>query len=120
MGIFGWIKNRFGKSKDIETPPIEEPELEPISPIRTEGETVPPSREPLPPRETIPTAPSSLEPMTSPKPTERENIEITNVGAKIDLLLTKMENLSVQNKTIEERLKAIEKALAEMRGIRYY
>jgi len=56
----------------------------------------------------------------SPRLTEREDIDVSNVKAKLDLLLTQMESIKIQNKNVEERLKVIEKMLADMKGIRYY
>ena len=111
MGIFGWVKNRVFRNKEsIETPSIEtSPDLEPIATLRAE-------RGPVQPRETL----SPMEPLTPPGLPEREQVEMTNVKAKLDLILTEMDSIRIQNRNIDERLKSIEKTLAEMRGIKYY
>jgi len=122
MGIFGWMKGLIFRKKEEPEPIDTGPEdLGPLIPLKEERESLTPTRPPsareaLPPREIPP-----IEPMTPPR-TEpgRGNMESMNLNAKLDLLLTKMENINLQNRTIEERLKAIEKTLAEMRGIRYY
>jgi hypothetical protein len=108
--MFGWVKNLvFKKKEHIEPPSLDTgPELEAISPLR---ERVPmPQREPL----------SPMEPLTTGGLPEREQVEMSNVKAKLDLILTEMDSLRIQNRNIDERLKAIEKALAEMRGIKHY
>ena len=46
--------------------------------------------------------------------------DFKNIRAKIDLVLTEIDSLKTQNQTINERLKSIEKSLADMKGIRYY
>jgi hypothetical protein len=118
MGIFGWVKGLvFRKKKEPEPIADTGPEdLGALTPLREEREGLTPAREPLSPRETLP----PIEPMAPPRVEPEGGIEASNLKAKIDLVLTKMENISIQNRTIDERLKAIEKTLAEMRGIRYY
>lgn len=119
MGIFDKVTGIFGRKKKVEPPPIEKREpLEPLPLTRPEGATLPPRglpppREPLPPRPIEPLAPPRFAPDT-------ERIDTSNLRAKIDLLLTEMDSIKTQNRMIDERLKAIEKTLAEMRGIRYY
>jgi hypothetical protein len=113
MGIFDGIKRAFGRKK--ETIPEPSPELEPI-PLTKPTELATPEtltiKEPLP----------SREPLRPPEPyrTVEERAEITNVRAKLDLLLTEIDSIKTQNQMINERLKAIEKTLGEIRGIRYY
>ena len=123
MGIFDRIKNIFGKREEVETPPIPEEEREPLTPYIT-----PPEHEALPvmresPREFA--RPPTPPPLPSIKPShelepEARGAEMSNLKAKIDLLLTQVDSIKTQNQTINERLRAIEKTLAEMRGIRYY
>ncbi len=122
MGIFGKIIGIFRRKK--KEPPLEEgPDLGPITPLRTEAKPLPPPGEPLP-REPLAPArgPPTLEPLSPPsqRMPEREDIDVSNIKAKIDLLLTQIESVKIQNKNLEERLKSIEKMLAEMKGIRYY
>ena len=108
MGIFGTLK-RIIRRKREDIPP-DEP-LEPIPPLTSDT-----GLEPL--RET-----PSLEPIPrypEPKYSEKDTAEMINLRAKIDLLLTQIESVQIQNKNIDERLKNIEKTLAEMKGIRYY
>lgn len=123
MGIFGRIKGIFGRKKEVETPPpAEEPEPFGLPPPRSEralpprSETgLPPPREPLARR-----LPPPMEPMAPSRPMPTERADITNLRAKIDLLITEVDSIRTQNQMINEKLKAIEKALADMRGIRYY
>jgi len=119
MGIFGKLKGIFRKKEDIDIPPIEGIEREPLTPDLT------PPREPLRDREPLP--PRSLGPEPLPRHRfeselmpETKQAEMSNIRAKIDLLLTEMDSIKTQNQTINERLRSIEKALAELRGIRYY
>ena len=119
MGILGKIKGIFGRKKK-EEPFLEETRLEPLGPPSITREGLPTLREPLPPpRGSL--APS-LEPLPPPPrlTSETERIETSNLRAKLDLLLTQMDSVKAQNQMINERLKVIEKTLAEMRGIRYY
>ncbi len=117
MGIFGWIKGLiFRKKKEPEPIDTGPEDLGPLTPLKEEREELTPTK-PLPPREPF----SPVGPMAPPgAETERGSVEASNLNAKVDLLMTKMENISLQNRTIDERLKAIEKKLEEMRGIRYY
>ncbi len=55
-----------------------------------------------------------------PKPQLAQVSEFENIRAKIDLVLTEIDSLKAQNHTMNERLKSIEKSLADMKGIRYY
>jgi hypothetical protein len=116
MGIFDRMKGIFSRKK--ETIPTEPSlDLESIPLTKPTGPSTPERelatlREPLPPRE--PLAP------TEPYRTPEERAEITNVRAKLDLLLTELDSIKTQNQMINERLKAIEKSLGEIRGIRYY
>jgi len=119
MGIFGKIKGIFSRKKDVEVPPIEELEKEPLTPYPSS-----PPYEPLHGREP---SPRPIAPELMPRPrfepefaTETKQAEMSNIRAKIDLLLTEMDSIKTQNQTINERLRSIEKTLAEMRGIRYY
>ena len=118
MGIFDKIKGIFRRKKDVEIPPITDIEREPLTPDLT-------PREPLRGREPLPPRPLGPEPL--PRPSfgpelmpETKRAEMSNIRAKIDLLLTEMDSIKTQNQTINERLRSIEKALAELRGIRYY
>ena len=119
MSIFGKIKGIFGRKKDVEIPPIEDIEREPLTPGLTPSRESFGSREPLPPRSFAPEPlpRSRFEPELIP---ETKQAEMSNIRAKIDLLLTEMDSIKTQNQTINERLRSIEKALAELRGIRYY
>ena len=110
MGIFGSIKNIVFRKKK-EDISLEEP-LEPLTPLSPEREAL----EPL--RETPPLEPISRYPET--KYPEKETAEMSNIRAKIDLLLTEIDSIKIQNRTIDERLRNIEKLLAESKGIRYY
>ena len=119
MGIFGKIKGIFRRKKDIEVPPIEDIERGPLTPDFT------PLREPLPGREPLPPRPLAPELLARPRfgpelMPETKQAEMTNIKAKIDLLLTEINSIKTQNQTINERLRSIERTLAEMRGIRYY
>jgi hypothetical protein len=105
MGIFGSIKGIIFRKK--ETEPIPEEPLETLTPLRPEREALEPIRET-----------QTLEPTA--KYSEKEIAEITNIRAKIDLLLTEIDSIKIQNRTIDERLRNIEKLMAEMKGIRYY
>ena len=118
MGIFGRIKGIFSRKKDVDITPIESIEKEPLTPDLT-------PREPFPGREPFPTRPIAPEPFPRPRfepelMPETKQAEMSNIKAKIDLLLTEMDSIKTQNQTINERLRSIERTLAEMRGIRYY
>jgi len=119
MGIFGKIKGIFGRKKDAEIPPIEDLEKEPLTPDLS------PPREPLRGREPLTPRPLGPEPLPRPQfgtdlMPEVKEAEMSNIKAKIDLLLTEINSIKTQNQTISERLRTIERTLAEMRGIRYY
>ena len=119
MGIFDKIKGIFGRKKDVDIPPIGDLEREPLTPDLT------PHREPLRGREPLPHRPLGPEPFPrhgfGPElMPEAKQAEMSNIRAKIDLLLTEINSIKTQNQTISERLRMIEKSLAELRGIRYY
>jgi hypothetical protein len=115
MDIFGRVKGIFGRKKSNAVPPKEEigPDIETLPMTRPEIEPLR-SRELIPPREQL--SPIELIPRLS----EENKVDMGNVRAKLDLLLTEMDSLKTQNQMISERLKTIERILAEMRGIRYY
>jgi len=46
--------------------------------------------------------------------------DIGNLRAKLDLILTEIDSVKTQNQNMNERLKAIEKAIIDMKGIKYY
>ncbi len=115
MDVLGKVKGIFGRKKDDFAIPKGDtvPDLEALPLTRSEIE-------PFHSRETIPQR-EQLSPMASISRLPEENrIDIDNVRAKLDLILTEMDSLKTQNQMINERLKAIEKVLADMRGIRYY
>ena len=119
MGILGKIKGILRRKKDVDIPPIEGIEREPLTPDLT------PRHEPLAGREPFPSRPPPLEPLARPKfgpelMPEAKQAEMSNIRAKIDLLLTEINSIKTQNQSINERLRMIEKSLAELRGIRYY
>jgi len=123
MGIFDKIKGIFGRKK-VEVPSIEDLEKEPLTPGLTPPRE-PLGREPLRGREPLPSRPLPPEPLSRPRfgselMPETKQAEMSNIRAKIDLLLTEMDSIKTQNQTINERLRSIERALAELRGIRYY
>ena len=116
MGIFGKFKGILGKKKkETVENPSEEPLVPPVTREEIPREEL--SREPLR-REVAPTP--ALTPTPIEHPSRPEKADISNLRTKIDLLLTEMDSIKTQNQMINERLKAIEKTLAEMRGIRYY
>lgn len=45
-----------------------------------------------------------------------ESATIENLKAKMDLVLTQLDSLRVQNETLSERIKNIEKLVTEIRG----
>ncbi len=51
---------------------------------------------------------------------QEERIHMDNLKARLDLILTELDNIKIQNRTMTERIKNIEKTLAEMKGIKYY
>jgi len=115
MGVFDKMKGMLTRKK-IEAIPTEPSlDLEPL-PLTKQAESLTSERE-SPMREPFP----SREPLAPTEPYRpEERAEMTNVRAKLDLLLTELDSIKTQNQMINERLKAIEKALAEIRGIRYY
>jgi hypothetical protein len=52
-----------------------------------------------------------------PRPVTAESAGIDNVKAKVDLILTQIESIKVQNETLNERVKNTEKAVAEILAI---
>lgn len=56
----------------------------------------------------------------TPTHPQTSSSDISNLRAKLDLVLTEIDSIKTQNQTINERLKAIEKALIDMKGIKYY
>lgn len=46
-----------------------------------------------------------------------EPASLENIKAKMDLILTQMESLRIQNDTLNERLKIIEKLLVEIKKL---
>ena len=63
------------------------------------------------PAEELPEIPEE-KPLESLEPATLENLK-----AKMDLILTQMESLKIQNETLIERLKIIEKLLIEIRKL---
>ncbi|RLI98742.1 MAG: hypothetical protein DRP00_01340 [Candidatus Aenigmatarchaeota archaeon] len=63
------------------------------------------------PVEELPEIPEE-KPLESLEPATLENLK-----AKMDLILTQMESLKIQNETLMERLKIIEKLLIEIRKL---
>jgi hypothetical protein len=67
-----------------------------------------------------------MEPLTPPgyqtpsKEPQRGDIDSSNIKAKLDLLLTYVESIQIQNRNMEERLKSIEKMLGQRKPIKYY
>jgi len=55
-----------------------------------------------------------LPPVEPPKPPTAEATTMENVKAKMDLILTQIDSLRVQNETLNERIKNIEKVVAEI------
>jgi hypothetical protein len=51
------------------------------------------------------------------KPITQETAGMDNVKAKVDLVLTQLENLKVQNETLNERLKNLERDVGEILSI---
>ena len=92
MSIFSRIKERFSRNKYNEMPDLDE------------------LTKPLPDR--------SAEAGDIQNQQEKSHLE--NVKAKLDLVLTELDNLKIQNQTMNERLKNIEKTLVDMKGIKYY
>ena len=60
----------------------------------------------------------ALPPIEIPRPPATfESTTIENVKAKMDLILTEIDSIRVQNETLSERIKNIEKAVAEILAI---
>lgn len=59
----------------------------------------------------------ALPPVEPSKPPTVEATTMENVKAKMDLILTQLDSLRVQNETLNERIKNIEKAVAEILSI---
>lgn len=118
MGILGKIKGMIFRKKEIDTSPLSDIEREPLTPDLT------PRHDPLSRREPLSPRPFTPEPLPGSRfgteLAETKQAEMSNLKAKIDLLLTEINSVKIQNQTISERLRSIEKQLAEMRGIRYY
>ncbi|MCD6403054.1 MAG: hypothetical protein J7K98_01855 [Candidatus Aenigmarchaeota archaeon] len=130
MGIFDRIgrilkkKEDVNKTEKLEPLPLNLPSLESHkvndlsdTPMENMVEDVKPFETfeaPLPPTKPVP--------VTSPNVTEEKPDDLSHetVKTKLDLILTKIDNLKAQNEAIIERLKKIEKSLEERRGIRYY
>lgn len=70
--------------------------------------------------EEIPKAPLQTETRITETQKQTEKITMDNIKARVDLVLAELDSIKTQNQTINERLKAIEKTLVEMRGIKYY
>lgn len=119
MGIFSKITGIFRRKKKEPLSDDLGEDLGPPVPLKSEDKPLPPPGEPLR-REPLTPPPPAFEPLPSTKTPETESIDVSNIKAKLDLLLTQIENVKIQNKNVEERLKSIEKMLAEMKGIRYY
>jgi len=104
MGIFDRIKRIFKKKEQTEEPVETKPPSEP-------KEEIAEIKEFTPPREFLP------EP-TSPQPVQR-GFE-GDLRTKLDLISTQIDSLRTQNQMIIERLKNLERMIAELRGIKYY
>ena len=97
MSIFGKIKNKFRRKKYKDLP-----DLDKLT-------------------KNLPPIPENIQATKSPELQEQEQmIRMDNVKSRLDLVLTELDNLKIQNKLMTERLKNIEKTLADMRGIKYY
>jgi len=70
--------------------------------------------------EKLPPVPEGQQPMSQELQEQQNKIRMDNVKAKLDLILTDLDNLKTQNQMTNERLKNIEKILADMKGIKYY
>ena len=111
MGLFDKILKR--KEDENVPPPVEEPK--PLEELPSLGpEDLKPMDELKPPIE------PTLVPPKQPLKEEKPSLQDDTLKAKLDLILTKIGNLKEQNENIMERLKKLERIVAEMRGIRYY
>ena len=124
MGIFDKVTGMFGKKKEASIA-TEPPDLEPLTPLTKDDTSVTPptdtfKQQPIsqPPRPMDPLTPPGV-PETSREP-QRQEIDASNIKAKLDLLLTYVESIQIQNRNMEERLKTIEKMLGQSRPIKYY
>ncbi|MBD3155462.1 MAG: hypothetical protein GF368_02295 [Candidatus Aenigmarchaeota archaeon] len=68
----------------------------------------------------LPSVPGEKSSETQKLEEQSEKIHMDNMKAKLDLILTDLDNIKTQNRMVQERLKNMEKTLAEMKGIRYY
>lgn len=68
----------------------------------------------------LPSTPGENTPEKQKLEKQSEKINMDNMKAKLDLILTDLDNIKTQNRVVQERLKNMEKTLAEMKGIRYY
>ena len=97
------------ETREIQSSELKEqiPEEQPLS--TSKGETF------IPP----PSTSSSPTPLTpSPHPfTSRSEVGLRD---KLEVIAAQIDSLKAQNQMIIERLKNLEKMIAEMRGIRYY
>lgn len=103
MGVFDRIKRIFKKKDQIEEPIETKSPSEPKEKIGEMKEFTP--------REFLP------EP-APPQPVQR-GFE-GDLRTKLDLISTQIESLRTQNQMIIERLKNLERMIAESRGIKYY
>jgi hypothetical protein len=115
MGIFDKIKGAILRKKDNLESPMGEGDMFLPNPIKSEfGQREPQRNEFLPP-----TPMESLAPAQR-YPSETEKIDMTNMRAKLDLIITQVDSVRSQNQIINERLNAIERMLAELRGVARY
>lgn len=101
MGVFDIIRRVFKKEEKAEGTPPETPALEEVTPKLPSTIEERPIERPLPPEPSPPA------------------VEV-NIRTKLDLISAQIDSLKMQNQMIIERLKNLEKMIAEMRGIRYY
>jgi len=95
MSIFSKIRNKFRRKKYDNLEDLEK---------LTKG---------------LPPAPQEISAQTSLQEQD-QRIHMDNVKARLDLILTELDNLKMHSQMAAERLKNIEKTLADMRGIKYY
>jgi hypothetical protein len=114
MGIFDKIKGTVLRKKDNIEPPLGDDMFLP-NPVKSEfGQREPQRNEFLPP--------ASMEPLASTQryTSETEKIDMINMRAKLDLIITQVDSVRSQNQIISERLNTIERMLAELRGVSRY
>ena len=70
--------------------------------------------------EKLPPIPEEQQAVSTELQGQQDKIRMDNVKVKLDLVLTDLDNLKTQNQMTNERLKNIEKILADMKGIKYY